>query len=201
MIVDVVISAYNRDTSWSNKLKAHGYNIITYTKNVDEPMSKTNINVNRGNEASSYLKHIVENYEHLADRTVFLHDQEMSWHHEGSIVDLVVKNIDNAYINLNNYITYSILKNRNFNKLIKDYFNPYLRPYIGDHEQFGDWTYGKKGCAQYIVSRDIIISKPKIMYENLLKWILDANWKKLGYDQGQFMEWTWDLIFLAKLVL
>ena len=40
--------------------------------------------VNKGNEASVYLKYIIDFYDNLPEFTFFIHDEEYSWHHSGS---------------------------------------------------------------------------------------------------------------------
>ena len=196
---DVVVSTYTKNTDWTDKFNPVQFNVIKYTKNVHLPMSATNINKNIGNEASTYLKHIIENYDCLTEKTVFLHDEEYSWHHHGSIVDLVERTIHKSdYLNLNSYRLGSIY-NEYFKILISDYYQPILEPYLGSYEQFGDWTKECKGCAQYIVHKKHIINKPKIMYEELLDWILNSKYgASIQYKnlEAKFMEWTWDIIFL-----
>jgi hypothetical protein len=196
---DVVVSTYTKNTDWADKFNPVQFNVIKYTKNVHLPMSATNINKNIGNEASTYLKHIIENYDCLTEKTVFLHDEEYSWHHHGSIVELVERTINKSdYLNLNSYRLGSIY-NEYFKILISDYYQPILEPYLGSYEQFGDWTKECKGCAQYIVHKKHIINKPKIMYEELLDWILNSKYgASIQYKnlEAKFMEWTWDIIFL-----
>ena len=58
---------------------------------------------NVGAHASVYLKHIIQKYDTLSEKTVFLHDEEFSWHHTGSIVDLVHNNVSYDYFNLNHF--------------------------------------------------------------------------------------------------
>ena len=58
-----------------------------YIYDKETPENEYNIPVNKGNEASVYLKYIVDNYDNLADFTFFTHDEEFAWHHSGSIID------------------------------------------------------------------------------------------------------------------
>ena len=197
---DVVVSTYTKSTEWTNKFPKSTYNVIKYTKNVLAPNSATNINVNKGNEASAFLKHIITNYDSLTEKTIFLHDEEYSWHHVGSIIQLVERNIKcTNFMNLNSFVMGTILNNEHFPEILSNYYKPYLEPYIGPHTQFGDWTMGSKGCAQYIVHKSHILNKPKLMYEDLLQWIITSkygdtvNCKNI---EAKFMEWIWDIIFL-----
>lgn len=198
--IDVVVSTYIKNTDWTNKLDKSKYNVIKYTKNTSIPESKTNIPLNRGYEASTYLKHIIENYDNLSTKTVFIHDEEYSWHHRGSLIDRINENIDKEYINLNSYRCNSILKMKYFNTLINDYYKPLLEKYIGPHTLYGDWTMRRLGCAQYVIDKSIILKNPKQMYVDLYRWLMESTFgQKIGEKniEAKFMEWTWDLIFIS----
>ena len=202
MKTDVVVSAWNRSTEWTTKFDNERFNVIVYTKNETQPESDTNMCKNVGAEASTYLKHIVQNYDTLTEKTVFLHDEEFSWHHDGSIVDVVSNSMSYYFFNLNHYKMNTILNNPVLPLIIDCFYKPFLRPYIGEFTKYGDWHIDRKGCAQFVIHRDIIRSKPKKMYQDLYHWIRtstlsrDVRYNKL---EAYIMEWTWDLIFLAPI--
>ena len=204
VMYDVVVSTFKKNTNWTSKFDNARFNVIKYTKNMHAPSSPTNLTVNKGHEASTYLKHIVENYDSLTEKTVFLHDDEYSWHHSGSIVRLVKTHIGRTdYFNLNSFVMASILRNKHSPNMFEQYYKPYLEPYLGPHEPLGDWTVGKKGCAQYIVHKKHILDKPKVMYEDLLEWILTSRYGdsvQCRNIEAKFMEWTWDVIFLTPCI-
>jgi hypothetical protein len=54
-------------------------------------------------KASAYLKFIVDHYDNLPEYTLFIHDEEYSWHHEGSVVDRYYEAISSnkKYVNIN----------------------------------------------------------------------------------------------------
>jgi len=82
---NIVVSRYNKNCDFAYKInKNKNINVMIYDKeNQNNPY---NVPVNKGNEASSYLKYIVDYYDKLSDFTFFLHDEEFSWHHSGSII-------------------------------------------------------------------------------------------------------------------
>ena len=76
-MIDCVVSRYKKNTDWVYNLR----NINKYyIYDKENPENKYNIPVNKGNEASVYLKYIVDNYNNLADFTFLIHDDEYSWH-------------------------------------------------------------------------------------------------------------------------
>lgn len=114
--------------------------LLCTQKNETQPESDTNICKNVGGEASTYLKHIVQNYETLTEKTVFLHDEEFSWHHNGSIIDVVNNSMSYDFCNLNHYKMNTILNNPVLPLIINCFYKPYLRPYIGDLQSTGIGT-------------------------------------------------------------
>lgn len=62
----IVVARYNEDISWTSKYQP---NVIIYNKGNYLPKSISLPNV--GRESHTYLYHIVNNYNNLADRTIF----------------------------------------------------------------------------------------------------------------------------------
>lgn len=83
-MIDCVVSRYKRNVDFVHKLRNINRCCI-YDK--ETPENPYNVPVNKGNEASVYLKFIVDHYECLSDYTFFIHDEEFAWHHSGSIID------------------------------------------------------------------------------------------------------------------
>lgn len=70
----------------------------------ENPENPLNVPVNKGNEASIYLKYIIDYYDTLSEFTFFIHDEEYAWHHSGSIIDKFREAIDKKellYYNVN----------------------------------------------------------------------------------------------------
>jgi hypothetical protein len=93
-----------------------------------------------------------------------------------------------------------------------------MEPYFGDVHDYHNFTKGKKGCAQFIVSRERIHSLPKQFYQNMYDWIVintlhseteyvgrnSQNSRKAtpidnhilsNWHVSRYLEWTWELIF------
>jgi hypothetical protein len=84
---NVIVSVYNEDISWTERLRQLGYNILIYTKG--DPNSRTSVPVNKGNEASAFLKYIIDHYDQLPEHSIFLHGEENSTHHDGSLIEIL----------------------------------------------------------------------------------------------------------------
>ena len=104
----------------------------------EQPSNSLNIPVNKGNEASVYLKYIVDYYDKLTDFTFFIHDDEYAWHHSGSIIDKYneAKMSNKLYYNINDMCNWNIpnliKKNHGIDlyDIFMSWYNKYIEEYI-----------------------------------------------------------------------
>lgn len=193
MSINVVVSRYHNPVDWVYRLT--GVNqIFVYEK--ENPNSPYNVPVNKGQEASAYLKYVVDHYDVLADYTFFTHDEEYSWHHKGNIVDLFyeAKNSGRLYYNINEKcILGSIMSNPLYPEII-EWYKTYIERYIPmDNLPNIDFTVGNRGSAQFLVHRCLIRRLPRVFYEDLYNWIITTH--LTNYATSRFMEWTWHLFW------
>ena len=188
--MNIVVSRYKKNTDFIYKLEKYGVNILIYDK--ETPSNPYNVPINRGNEASAYLKYIVDHYDNLPEYTFFLHDEEYSWHHDGSIEErfLEAVNSNELYYNINNFY----LKPTDLEQNYKFYrwYKKYIQPYIPLRTLPKNWMEGHKGCAQFLVHKSLIQHLPKKFYQDLYDWILNFKDGKLS---GYYLEWTWHLFW------
>lgn len=190
----IVISRHEKDTAWTKEFTNKGYTVLIYEHGGEcSTNNPYNIGVNKGKEASIYLKYIIDKYDYLPTYTVFLHDKLHAWHHKGKITDLVLQhqNKKDKYYNFN-FRTCSSIKNDVW-KEMKWFYKKFLSPQLGPIEYFGDWTVNHLCCAQFIVHKSKILQHPKSFYENIYKWI--TNTKMDHQITGRLLEWTWRIIF------
>ena len=213
--VVAVVSCYKRDLNWTKKLmefvdKIYVYDhaeIISENKfilnNVDYHYEEI---VNKGCEASAYLKYMIDNYNDLPEKIILIHDEDHSWHHDGSIIDRIRDNIwkKDMYVNLNHfkwgdsrlssdgYIDQFRPNDRYYN-----FYQETLHPYFGDIRRYSDFLSGYKGCAQFIIKK-ICVSRNSIqLYIDLYNYI-NSERVTFGHESGGFgylMEYTWNIIF------
>jgi hypothetical protein len=75
--IELVIARYNEDLEWTTKEPFNKYKYTVYNKGENENFNKTNVNEiisvdNVGRCDHTYLYHIINNYNDLADIVVFL---------------------------------------------------------------------------------------------------------------------------------
>ena len=142
------------------------------------------------------VKYVVDHYDDLADYTFFTHEEEYSWHHKGSIVDLFyeAKNSGRLYYNINETcILGNIIHDKWYLDVVK-WYNQYIEKYIPMNKlPSKNFTRGQRGSAQFLVHRCVIRRLPKVFYEDLYNWIITTE---LTNDvSGRYMEWTWHLFW------
>ena len=197
---EVVISHYNEDLDWVHKLPSIGFPKYIILSKTIEPIY---IHVNKGNEASIFLKYICDHYNHLQDFTIFLHGHEFAWHQEGSILDLLrvkwnkihQENLEYVSLNRGDYLLGSIHDNEHFPTL-RDWYDKYLKEEMGPIEHHGDWTVDRSCCSQFIVHKKAIQRRSLQCYQTLLDWILTTELDNA--TSGRFLEWTWELLWEVK---
>lgn len=210
----IVSSHYKEDLEW---LHASPYPVVICDKTGSEPSSfkpdpKCFLEVNKGREASSYLKYIVEYYDSLPPYIAFIHGHEEAWHqlHPDGIFGAIerTKLCDYEYINLNNYIDVKIGKgdppklpchenSHQFGVMIVQFeeikrcwstvFEPILGYPIPNYIRF-------PMGAQFIVSRRAIRRHPKSAYETLLNYVNDPTCED-DFSRGFVIECIWHSLF------
>ena len=206
----IVTAHYNEDIEWLKKSK---YPVVL----CDKPGAKSSsftpdksctLDVNRGREASSYLKYIVENYDRLPDRIAFIHGHETAEHqrYPGHILQA----IDDAredfdFINLNNDIhleksscstkipeskvTTTCDFTHIFNNLMKKDWETLFKPMVGfelpEYLRFG-------AHSQFITTRKAIRRHSKERYQKLLDYMIEEG--QNDYDRGLVLEFLWESI-------
>lgn len=191
----IVTSHFNEDLDWL--INQDNYDYVIYSKNknncINYPKNKIFDCINKGREASSYLTYIIQNYDKLPDYIAFIHGHEYSYHQTDTTLNLIknAKYCDYESINrkdyrnvLNNFTTNENLKKNwdlvinNFNELKIDLPEPQELIYTA--------------CAQFIVSKKMILSNSLQIYQNLLDWLYET--KLECSSSGRIMEHLWHYI-------
>lgn len=219
----VIINQYDYDVSWKKQLK---FPHVVYTK--DTPENEPFNAINKAKSESNILKFIYEFYDNLPENLISIHQYNIRpWQHTGDIVDILNdSNFENRYTNNNikGYMSLNHFKLGDVNEQIPRMLNSgwwdnTMKPYFGNIHDYGNFTKGKYGCAQYVVSRERIRSLPIEFYKNMYDWLINNSLSYLttynsslsrkgtpidnninsDYYTSRYMEWSWQLIFTARL--
>ncbi|RAH64952.1 DUF3431 domain-containing protein [Aspergillus aculeatinus CBS 121060] len=207
----VVAKSRREDTSWAYRVMPHWRPYI-YTS--DQEPGFANLPANKGRESMAYLTHIVDNYDHLADITVFMHGGDSQWHNDVRDLDspsllrsLNLRTVERlGYANLrchhrpgcpvavrpfdpdmasDHNIVY-----RNFTSIYLDLFRvpvDQIPPEIGG-----------VCCGQFAVSRERIRGRPKEDYMRMRDWAITTELD--NFAVGSVFEMLWHIVFLEAPV-
>jgi len=194
----IVVSRYNEDISWLLLFK----NItLVYNKGNNEHLLSKFDTIqlpNVGRESHTYLYHIVQNYDNLAEKTIFFQGKI----NDHKILDIEDYFKDDLFIAKFNKFDIEKLKVKisHIGKWKSDLISGKMRrsnyiPYvwlsncigIAVDDEFTKIVWG----ANFSIHRDLILSKPKIFYENILRYIDDH----INPEEGHFLERSWYMIF------
>jgi FkbM family methyltransferase len=195
---NVVVSRYKKDVSFVYRINGgENINVMIYEK--EDPSSPLNIPLNKGQEASVYLKYIIDHYENLTDYTFFIHDDEYAWHHSGSIIDKYeeAKTQNLKYYNINDQCANCIndvLNYCNGNGWTEEYMEWY-KNYIETYVPFSSLAKFDihRNSAQFLVHRDVIRNLPLYFYQELYSWIMESDLE--NRKTSRFLEWTWHILW------
>jgi Protein of unknown function (DUF3431) len=181
----VLVAHYMEDLSWLTGLD----NVVVY--------SKTNknfnfINHNKGNEVPHYLSYIIDNYDNLPEKTLFLHGHWNSYHQEFPSADIINKiNWDAAdYFSINRRDYYQEDLEQEFFNWVIENWNVFEK-YIPKPEKLIYYS-----CAQFVVAKHLILQNPKEFYIHIRNWIETTNIS--DYISSRVLEYTWHYIFTRK---
>ena len=198
--VQIVVARYNEDIAWLLPYK--DITVIYNKGEFNQLLNRFNIiNLkNYGRESHTYLYHIINNYENLTEKIIFF---------QGKISDHKILEIEdyfknNDFIGKFSELNIDTLKNNieHYGKWKKDYKNGNMK--LSSYTPY-DWLTKIIGVdldnnldiskvvwgANFSLSRNLILNKPKIFYENILRYI-DFH---INPEEGHFLERTWYLIF------
>jgi len=196
--IQIVVARYNEDTTWLLPYK----DIVTIYNKGNHDIQLNNFNTirlqNIGRESHTYLTHIINNYDNLSEKTLFV---------QGKISDHKILNImdyfkTNHFIGVLDELDINLLKTNidHIKKWKKEYLNGTIKkciltPYVWITQIIGidlnniDKTNVVWG-ANFSISKELILSKPKIFYENIIRYIGHIN-----PEEGHYLERSWYMIF------
>lgn len=194
----VVIAHYMENLNWVEQIDYLRIPCIVY--------SKTNkrynyIPENKGQEALMYLRHIIDNYSNLADRTFFMHGHKNSYHQDYPSLDLVkVVNWEGPlqYFNVNKREFFNILyKNSPPDARcyfwLRTYWDLLFKGYFELPERIEHYA-----CAQFVVSKELILSNTLEFYQHCYNFLIHTEID--NYITSRLFEFTWHYIFTKSPV-
>jgi hypothetical protein len=187
----IVIARYNEDIEWSKQFQ----NVIIYNKG-NRLNGKLNGDYNEilmqnvGREGHTYYRHIYDNYDNLADYTIFL--QGRPFDHSPNIIANINKYTNDKDLNIDfEFLSECVLecnlsgcKYHDNLPLIDIYQNLF-------NEKKNDMNFLFGAGAQFIVSKKCILKRPKEFYFKIIE-LLQEN---INPTEGYVIERFHKIIF------
>lgn len=183
----IVVSRYNEDITWTAEFGKH---VVLYNKGDDVLDGSIRL-PNVGREGHTYFHYICENYECLDHYTAFL--QGNPFDHSPDICRQLKELLSDSDIVLD--FSYFHTHRVSFNLLYGCYFHPGLP--IGEvyrtlfHKEVVDRDISFCPGAQFIVSRERILKRPREFYQKIVDILSYHN----GPNEGFVIERFHPLIF------
>ena len=186
MDICIVVARYNEDLEWTKEF----LNVIIYNKGkpLRDGFNEKYLN-NVGREGHTYYKHIYDNYDNLADYTVFL--QGNPFDHSPNIINDLKKYVNNKELIIDFKFLSTVL-HCNLSGCRYHAGIPLIETYeklFGERKENMDFMFGQG--AQFIVSKRKILQRPKEFYLKIVK-MLD---KDINPIEGFVIERFHKLIF------
>lgn len=204
----MVVSHFRENLSWINNVDMEKYSVMVVSKTL--PTATIMQPENIGDEATAYMEYIIHFYDELPPYVVFVHGHEHSYHHVGSIVDIVnCMRFTKPYHNFNGNPT-------------DDQFYCTLVDEGTPQEQFGFWkrnsdcffapigglapigpstTFRFRMSGQFVVDRDQIRRYTRAQWSEMLRILYDAcrdpsvNQRR---ECGKTYEFSWCALFTGE---
>jgi hypothetical protein len=196
--MNIILSHCNEDLSWIKNIKEPEAKLYIYSKTNPD---YNYIRRNKGCEASGYLKYIIDHYNDLADKNLFLHAHSNSYHQEYPSCHI----INNLNWNLASFFSIN-RREWYFEQGINDYSDQ-ARDYIWIRDNWND-VFGTElelpkslhhyPSAQFQVDKELILQHSKAFYEHLYEWVMKTQ--LVNYINGRIFEHTWHYIFTLNPV-
>jgi hypothetical protein len=147
---------------------------------------------NFAKEAGSYLWYIVNNYEKLPERISFIHGHEFSRHQKVPIFEAMRLYENIPFVDLNRSTNFYCIVLNDSSYPYKKLWLTLLGPFLGPCPNVINF----RGMAQFSVSRDLVLSRPKEfwvhLYDKTRSVCVDD---KQSFIVACFYEAVWHFIF------
>ena len=212
--IELVIARYNENLNWVNMDPFDKYPVYVYNKGPNDNYTVNNKNVriqklnNVGKCDHTYLYHIIENYDNLADVTVFLPGSVNMNYKIGKakkIMSELKQKLGSVFIG--NYM--SNVKKHFYKFQLNDWKTTNKENYKENTEQklqlskirpFGKWYENKFGDIQIThlsfggimaISKEHILQHSKQYYKDLIKDLDNSS----NPEAGHYFERAWEAVF------
>ena len=163
----IVVARYNECLEWTKQF----LNKIIYNKGTSLTYDFNQILLdNVGREGHTYYKHIYDNYDNLADYTIFLQGNPLD--HSPNIISNLNYYINNKDLSIDFEFLSEKILNCNLNGCSNHHGLPLIETYeklFDERKENMEFKFG--AGAQFIVSKKKILQRPKEFYLKIIEML------------------------------
>jgi len=188
----IVAAHWNEDLAW---LRNSPYPVVIMDKVGSTPHSirsdaryiatKTK---NHGNECTSYIRFIIDNWDTLPEYTAFIHGHETSYHQKMTVFDAIKKLGSRSYYNFNSICYKDWERGMPGFDLLMHWWDDHFKDVLGKKPE----KIIAPCCAQFIVSRENIRRVPLEKWRQF--WEISMNPRYDSYFSGAAFECIWGML-------
>jgi hypothetical protein len=185
----ILVAHYNENIDW---LKNQKIKTLIYSKTIKE---YNFIDENKGQEVPCYIKYIIDSYDNLPEKTLFIHAHKSSIHQDidtDKIIPILNWNLDSFFSINKRYWYQEISKNISIDFGAYDVWLKNNWHIFENYLPFPEKLKFYSG-AQFVVDKKLILQYPKNFWENLYVWIMKTDLS--SYISSRIFEYTWHYIF------
>ncbi|KAF2669758.1 hypothetical protein BT63DRAFT_268488 [Microthyrium microscopicum] len=164
-----------------------------------------------------YLTHIIDQYDTLAARLIFIHADRYQWHNDDPRYDgrTSLQNLRLEYVDAEGYVNLRCHWLQGCPTAVNLTMAPYIDPYKRDDVVNFDHRYASilhhlfpalstpkmvaaTCCSQFAVTSAAVRKQPRNVYINIRKWLLETEMD--DYDTGRVLEYMWHILFGKEAV-
>jgi hypothetical protein len=165
--IEVVVARYSEKLDWIDHIP---HTVTVYNKGNDDIDKFPRTLPNVGREGHTYYVHICNNYDHLADYTVFLQGNPLD--HSSDILHQLLCLPEKPFHELSSYV---LTQPKTVHPHMID---TYTRIFGNECPEY--FTFG--AGAQFCVSKEQILKRPKEFYANIVEILSHSICPPEGYD-------------------
>jgi Protein of unknown function (DUF3431) len=210
----VIARTLNESSEWltNDYDLSHDPHLALAIYTVDDVHSSPSVPINKGHEVMPYLTHIISNYAHLTDITLFMHAHRWTWHNNdllNSDAKLMIQHLSSEKVVRDGYMNLRC----HLDPGCPDHIHP-SSPSGGESDQLNRpeeaivgraWlelfpdekapprVLSQPCCSQFALSRDRIRAVPLERYVFFRQWLLNTTLE--DRLSGRVWEYVWQYLF------
>lgn len=188
MKTGVIVAHYKENLDWVKNISSE---VFVISKTIESPARVTH---NKGNEAALYFEFIINYYDSLPDKMLFVHGHQNSYHQDFS-ADHIANNVlwdaaDYFSVNRRDYYQSNFVSLPEWMYIVNNW--KVFEGYISFPENLRYYS-----CAQFVVDKKCVLRHNKETYQHFNNWLINTSLD--NFVSARVFEYLWHYIFTGDI--